>query len=345
MLERDEQESQRAGRPLTSGRARPAAATAGRTVLRPLFAVSRIYLAAMSDDTGIWQHARGVEPDPQFGYCTDDIARLLVVDVLHSGQLPTGALSVDIRRSLAFLDGAFDRTTGRFLNFRDADGGWLDAGASEDSHARALAGLAAVMAGMPKTTGARSARRLFDRALSAAPGFRAIRPIARAILACDAACEAGLAEAVLPTFRTLADRLIDGFGATTEPDATGTAWPWPESVLTYENALIPQALIVAGVRLGRPAMVERGCAVLDWLVDVQSGEGGVFSPVGNRGWWPRTGRRSHFDQRRQVPRSGARPGVALLWGCFPLYPRHGTRRGGGHGPHAGIRESVPPRRL
>jgi hypothetical protein len=251
----------------------------------------------MIDDTGIWQHARGVEPDPEFGYCTDDIARLLVVDVLHSPQLPAGALTTDIRRSLAFLDGAFDRTTGRFLNFRGADGGWLDAGASEDSHARALAGLAAVMAGMPRTPSARSARRLFDRALPAALGFRAIRPIAKAMLACDAACEAGLSEAVMPTFRTLSDRLIDSFGGTEIGNASAPAWPWPESVLTYENALMPQALIVAGVRLGRPAVVECGCSVLDWLVEVQSGDGGVFSPVGNRGWWPRTGKRSRFDQQ------------------------------------------------
>jgi hypothetical protein len=260
---------------------------------RPLYPVSRIHLAAISDHVGIWQHARGAEPDPKYGYCTDDVARLLVVDVLHSRQLPASALTMEIARSLKFLEDAFDRAAGRFRNFRGADRGWLDHGGSEDCQARALAGLAAGMAGMPGTKEAERARGLFDFALPAAGSFRAIRPTARAILACDDGCEAGLAAAVMPTMRVLGDRLADAFA---ETDAD-TAWPWPEPVLTYENALVPQALIVAGLRLGWVALVERGCAVLDWLVEVQSGENGVFSPVGNRGWWPRTGSRSRFDQQ------------------------------------------------
>jgi hypothetical protein len=260
---------------------------------RPLYPVSRIHLAAMTDHVGIWQHAQGSEPDPKYGYCTDDVARLLVVDVMHSRQLPAGALAIDITRSLRFLEAAFDRAAGRFRNFRGADGEWLDHGGSEDSHARALAGLADVMAAMPDTIEAEVARGLFRPALPAAGSFRGIRPIARSILACDGACEAGLAARVLPMLRVLADRLADAFA---ETDAQ-TSWPWPESVLTYENALVPQALIVAGLRLGRVSMVERGCAVLDWLVEVQSGEAGVFSPVGNQGWWPRNGIRSQFDQQ------------------------------------------------
>ena len=36
----------------------------------------------------------------------------------------------------------------------------------------------------------------------------------------------------------------------TEPvDGSDRAWPWPEPVLTYENGLVPRALIVAGARL------------------------------------------------------------------------------------------------
>ena len=37
--------------------------------------------------------------------------------------------------------------------------------------------------------------------------------------------------------------------------------------------------------------------MLDWLIEVQAGDGGVFSPVGNSHWWPRTGQRSQFDQQ------------------------------------------------
>ena len=320
MFERDERRDPETRRLPSSGRSRLPVKSAPR----PLYPVSRVHLAAMTDDTGIWQHACGIEPDPEFGYCTDDIARLLVVDLLHSRQLSAVAMRPHIRRSLVFLDEAFDRTTGRFLNFRNADGRWLEAGASEDSHARALAGLAAVMAEMPGTDEAESARLLFDRALPAVAGFGAIRSISRVILACDSACQAGLVAAVMPTLEALSGRLMAVFsGIDSAPELMDAAtapiaWPWPESVLTYENALMPHALIVAGRRLGRPALIASGSAVLDWLIDVQLGGGWVFSPVGNRGWWPRTGPRSRFDQQ---PIEAATM-VAAATAAFAVTGRH-----------------------
>lgn len=108
----------------------------------------------------------------------------------------------------------------------------------------------------------------------------------------------------LPTLGLLADRLSKAFddcAVVRRPrpadGAAAVEWPWPEPLLTYENALMPHALIVAGMRLGRPEALARGRAVLDWLIDIQVDEEGCFSPVGNSQWWPRTGERSQFDQQ------------------------------------------------
>jgi hypothetical protein len=60
---------------------------------------------------------------------------------------------------------------------------------------------------------------------------------------------------------------------------------------------VPRALLAAGQRQGRRAMVDRGLTLLDWLIEVQTGELGGFSPVGNGHWWPRGGERSQFDQQ------------------------------------------------
>jgi hypothetical protein len=265
---------------------------------RPLYPVSRVHLAAMTDQIGIWQHARGERPDPKFGYCTDDVARSLVVDVLHARQGYTGIVEASIWRSLAFLGDALDHASGRFLNFRGADGAWTDAGASEDCHARALAGLAAVMAEMPGTDPAERARQLFEYALPVVSAFEALRSISRCLLAFDAACDAGLSATVMPAYELLAGRLSRSFGEVfADPASPRPEWPWPEATLTYETSLMPHALIVVGRRLARAADVPRGLAVLDWLIDVQTGSDGEFSPVGNRGWWPRTGERSLLDQQ------------------------------------------------
>ena len=258
---------------------------------RPLFAVSRVHLEALSTGLGLWQHARGAKPDPRFGYCTDDVARSIVVDVMQSRELGWAAVDPSVRRSLLFLRAAFNRASGRFLNFRDADGRWLDAGASEDCHARAIAALAAVMVELPGTELADGARDLFCEALPAAMSFGAMRAISAALMACDSVCRAGLASEAQPAFDQLATHLVLTFG---DPAAE---WPWPEPILTYENAVVPHSLIAAGLRLDQPALLATGCSVLDWLIDVQVGDSGQFSPIGNKRWWRRGDERSRFDQQ------------------------------------------------
>ena len=263
---------------------------AGR-VVRPLYPASRIHMEAMTTTIGLWQHARGSEPDPRFGYCTDDVARSIIVDVLQSRELGWAAVDADVRRSLRFLQDAFRRTSGRFLNFRSAEGEWLAMGASEDCHARALAGLACLVAEIPDTELAAESWRLFLRALPAARSFGALRAISAALLACDSIVEKCPSLEVTSAFEVLATRLAAMFGKPAED------WPWPDEVLTYENFIVPHALIVAGRRLDRPELMALGCRVLDWLVDIQMGESGVFSPIGTEAWWRRSERKSRFDQQ------------------------------------------------
>ncbi len=40
-----------------------------------------------------------------------------------------------------------------------------------------------------------------------------------------------------------------------------------------------------------------GLGVLDWLIAVQTSNGGEFSAIGSDGFWPRGGRRARFDQQ------------------------------------------------
>jgi hypothetical protein len=51
------------------------------------------------------------------------------------------------------------------------------------------------------------------------------------------------------------------------------AWPWPEPRLYYANALLPDAMIAAGVALERPALVARGLDLLGWLLARETRDG------------------------------------------------------------------------
>jgi hypothetical protein len=257
----------------------------------PLYPVNRAHLDAMTDAVGIMQHATGPHPDPAHGYCTDDVARLLEVDLLHQHELGWRGVEAGAWRSFRFLADAFDPVTGRFRNLRRADGSWHPVQGSEDCHGRAMLALGKTMAQAPDERLAESARRLFAQALPAAQGLGAMRAQASVLLGCDAAMDARPTGPTMLAYRLIAGRLRSAFGSRRD-----SAWPWPEARLTYQNALPAQALIVAGRHLASRPMINLGLGVVDWLIEVQTSSSGHHSPIGN-GWWANGGEKSRFDQQ------------------------------------------------
>lgn len=259
----------------------------------PLLPVRRHHLDELRGPFGIWQHAAGPVPDEAHGSCTDDVARSLMVDLLHRNELGWAAVHPDALRSLTFLRDAQDPGTGAFRNFRSADGTWLEAAGSQDSQGRAVLALGTAIADAPDHATVALASRLFAAALPAAGRLTSLRAVASALLGCDAALDGGLRGETATALEGFAGTLRHAFARVdVESD-----WPWPEPILAYENALLPRALIVAGERLGDHGLTHTGLRVLDWLIRVQTAPSGVFSPVGCQGWWPRGGTRAVFDQQ------------------------------------------------
>ncbi len=259
--------------------------------LAPLHPASRLHLDVLTDAVGIMQHAAGPVPDPAHGYCTDDVARALQVDLLHGRELGWPAVSGRARRSLDFLVAAFDPSTGRFRNFRAVDGSWLGGEASEDCQGRAMHALGDLVADGTDPAMSDEAAELFASALPATRELTALRAQASVLLGCTAVLAVRPSYGIESAAHGIASGLESRFVA-----LRGSAWPWPEPVLTYENALPPRALIAGGRQLRSASMVGTGLRVLDWLIDVQIAPGGHLSPVGN-GWWPRGGEKARFDQQ------------------------------------------------
>ncbi|HYL40206.1 MAG TPA: hypothetical protein VET90_02760 [Candidatus Binatus sp.] len=266
-----------------------------------LHRVNRRHLDLLTGELGILQHAVGSRPDPAHGYCVDDVARALEVDLLHARTIGWPVVSESAWRSLRFLEAAFDEPSKRFRNFRAIDGSWADGLGSHDSLGRAMLALGQAVASAPDPELVERAGTLFGRAFPAASRVPSPRAQASVILGCAAVTAASPpplprkrnAPEFGPTalMRNLATGLHARFIAFARP-----GWPWPEETLTYENALLPRAMIVAGQALGASTMVNIGLQVLDWLILVQTASAGHLSPIGN-GWWPRGGVRSRFDQQ------------------------------------------------
>jgi hypothetical protein len=92
--------------------------------------------------------------------------------------------------------------------------------------------------------------------------------------------------------KRLSERLLSRF----ETEGGGD-WPWCEDIVAYDNARLPQALIVSGNRLGHREMVAAGLGSLEWLNELQRSDEGYFAPIGSNGFYPRHAEKARFDQQ------------------------------------------------
>ena len=80
--------------------------------------------------------------------------------------------------------------------------------------------------------------------------------------------------------RLLTDTLAMIGGGTDD----GSGWPWPEERLSYSNASVAEALIVAGDALADGPALSRGLSLLEFLLRTQTRDGHLsVTPVGGRG--------------------------------------------------------------
>ena len=72
---------------------------------------------------------------------------------------------------------------------------------------------------------------------------------------------------------------------------------WFEEGLAYDNARLPQALILTGSSTGTPGYVEAGLRSLRWLMARQTSAAGLFRPVGTDSFGDRRRPPEPFDQQ------------------------------------------------
>jgi hypothetical protein len=226
----------------------------------------------MTDERGTFEHAQFNVPRPERGYCTDDMARLLVVATREPRPTPAVRRLTEI--SLRFLSDAqgFD---GDYRNRMNCSGRWDDRPTLEDCWGRSLWGLGTAAAHSGTEWVRQSAISQFERAATQRSPW--LRPMAFAAL--------GAAEllAARPNHRAARALLTDAADRMPqvgdEPD-----WPWPEARLAYANAVLPEAMIAAGAGLGRPSLLKQGLELLAWLLDHETRDGHLsVTPAGGSG--------------------------------------------------------------
>lgn len=246
------------------------------------------WMLELTDEVGLIQHSVSGIPNRAEGYSTDDVARALVV----WARIPPDCQrehSRVARTYLAFVEHA--RTDGGGVhNFLGYDRRWRDKRGSEDCVGRVLWGTGTFAAESSLPGLAAASQAIFQNVLSSISRLSAPRALAFSILGLGAYLSVRDDPSVRDWLARAAQKLEHYFRMTSSP-----GWRWFENYLTYENARLPQAMLVAGRVTGNREWIQIGKQSLDFLMGEVFDE--VFAPVGNQGWYYRGWTKAEFDQQ------------------------------------------------
>ena len=197
------------------------------------------HLQNLTDDTGLFQHATFSIPNRQFGYCTDDNTRAVIVMSKYYAQYPDPKARRLFDTYLSFILHA-QNSDGTVRNFMDYDRSWQKKEPINDALGRTLWALGTVMATPPSTSYLPAIKDCFDRSVKlVAKQFP--RGMAYSMLGmADYLRQFPGASDIKRYMVSAADQLTLQYVENSLPD-----WSWFEDTLTYDNAVLPHALFVA----------------------------------------------------------------------------------------------------
>jgi hypothetical protein len=250
------------------------------------------FVRALTDETGILQHAKFGTPRRMDGYTTDDNARALIA-VTKYNQTINNTEKVDrlldIYQSFLFH---MQRNDGKMHNLLSYDQHFIDDEGSEDCMGRALWSCGNVVESKLSLERRLIAKEIFDKLLPWAVKFNSPRAIAFAILGLTK-YQTAFREDPNPilNIRALVKKLLEAYN-----NHCSQRWRWFEPYLTYCNGRLPQALFEAHQLLPSEDCFKAAIESLDFLLEVQT-INNLFVPIGNNGWFKKGEQRALYDQQ------------------------------------------------
>lgn len=251
---------------------------------------SLTHLKRLTDDSGLFQHAKYTIPDRRHGYTTDDNARALIVAAHYYYQYPEPEALRLFDTYLSFVLNA-QGGDGAFKNFMNYDRTWRKNEPATDAFGRSLWALGTVMAKPPSPAYLSIVKDRFDRSVHLVPRQQP-RSMAYAMLGMhEYLKQFPGASDIKRQLEIAADELVTQYNTSAVAD-----WQWFEDVITYDNALLPHALFVAAAVFDNERYLEVARKTWDFLLNCTF-DGDHFSFVGCNGWFERGKKRAAFDQQ------------------------------------------------
>jgi glycosyltransferase involved in cell wall biosynthesis len=258
-------------------------------LLLPPFSLTHIN--RLTDDTGIIQHAKFGIPNLKEGYCLDDNSRALLMVLMAYRQMKN-LRALELSPIYLSYMHYMQNAGGTFRNFLSFNRNFLDEVGSEDSFGRTIWALGYLLGNAPNDSYYQAGKLLF---FNASPNFeklKSIRGIANTMIGMSYYLKSNPSDDVMTErLRNLANVLIKHYKENETPD-----WKWFESLLAYDNGIMPLALLHSTEILNDGKITKTALESMNFLTK-HTLKDDYLSIIGNEKWYKKEGERSVFAQQ------------------------------------------------
>ena len=263
--------------------------------------IDTYHIRRMSRQWGIIQFSKGNRPDSSTGYTLDDTARALMAmcQVVATGQ---GKVKERYVKTYLNFIRYCQQPDGSFLNYVDKDGIFTlqnEEVGLDDSNGRAVCALGYFIscAGHFPAPWKEEAEAILKRTFQRFDRIESPRSIAfmlKGFYYYSRECPSAQTDACI---WLLANKLAQIYRRTAE-----VHWRWFEAYLTYDNAILPEAMLLAHLAIGREEYKEIAHESFEFLLK-KVFVGNRIQVVSNQGWMHK-GKSSHGFGEQPVDVAG-----------------------------------------
>jgi glycosyltransferase involved in cell wall biosynthesis len=236
------------------------------------------HIQRLTDDTGIVQHAKYGIPNLKEGYCLDDNSRALIMAILAYQQNKSKIALELLPVYLSYIQ-YMQNEDGSFRNFLSFTREYLDEIGSEDSFGRTIWALGYLINNAPNNSYREFARELFGKSVPHFKKLNHLRGIGNTMIGLSSYLKAHPGdEHINEQFEQLAIPLKEAYRRNRDSE-----WHWFEEKMTYDNAILPLALLCHYEKTKDRESLEIALESMEFLSE-KTLINGYLNPVGNDGW-------------------------------------------------------------
>jgi glycosyltransferase involved in cell wall biosynthesis len=257
--------------------------------------INLMHIKHLTTDFGIIQFAQIADPDLYSGYTIDDNARALIAVAKHfelTGKFSDLPLITNYLKYILFCQ----QEDGSFLNYVNSDEQFFAKNEDEnleDANGRAIWALGEFLSlnqllsfGLQTKVEA-----AFQKAIHLIHTLKSPRAIAFCIKGLYYYYTFRKREETLELITKLADNLVSKYRGVSDED-----WQWYEDYLTYGNAVLPEAMLLAGECTNNKIFTDVANHTFYFLLSITFKKEQI-KVISNRGWYHKGEEKNNFGEQ------------------------------------------------